>query len=66
MAKEKSKKIPAMARIREMEVGETVQFPAESVTSVRANLSTYAFMLDRKYKTHMNREEHCFDVTRIS
>lgn len=65
---EKSKfwneKLPVATQIRAMEVGDRIAFPMEKVFNIRANLSTYALILRRKYTSHINRKEDVIEVWR--
>lgn len=64
-AKEKNENLPIMTQVRRMEVGEKLSFPIEgNVVSIRANLSTYGFMLNRVYRSHVNREERVIEIKR--
>lgn len=64
MTKEKEEKLPIMTQIRAMEVGDMLTFPEASVASLRANLYVYNLMLNRKYRSHVNRETHRIEVRR--
>lgn len=64
-AKNNNKNLPVMTQIRGMEVGDKLAFPASSITSIRANLYVYSLMLNRTYRSHVNREKRCIEVIRI-
>ena len=49
-----------------MEVGDTCTFPVRRMKSVRAQASELGVILDRQYKTSINRTERTIRVTRIS
>lgn len=65
MTKERAEKMPAMTQIRGMEVGDVLTFPSTSIASIRANLYTYNLMLNRTYRSHVNRETKCIEVRRV-
>lgn len=65
MTKGKAEKMPTMTQIRGMEVGDVLTFPATSIASIRANLYTYNLMLNRTYRSHVNRETKCIEVRRL-
>lgn len=52
--------------LRDMEVGETVDFPASQYGSVRACTSNYGFQWGRKFSVKANREARIVSVTRNS
>ncbi len=51
--------------LRNMGVGQTLEFPAERANSVRAVCSNYGFQWDRKYTTKAVREERKVIVSRV-
>lgn len=65
-AKKWDEKLPVATQIRTMKVGDTLAFPKEKTLNIRANLSTYGLVLNRKYTSHINREGGCVEVTRHS
>lgn len=50
--------------LRKMEVGETLEFPAERANTVRATCSNYGFQWNRQYSTKRVREQRIIIVTR--
>lgn len=66
MTKENEEKLPIMTQIRAMEVGEMLSFSAANLASIRANLYTYGLMLNRTYRSHVNRETRCVEVRRLA
>jgi len=65
ITKKNDENMPIMTQIRAMEVGEMLAFPTANVASIRANLYTYNLMLNRKYRSHVNREKQCIEVRRL-
>lgn len=57
-------KLPVATQIRAMEAGGKIAFPMEKMLSIRANLSTYALILRRKYSSHINRKDDVIEVWR--
>jgi hypothetical protein len=53
-----------LGRLREMAVGDQIEFPAARLTSVKSMCSTFGFQWNRKYSTSTNREKRTFTVTR--
>ena len=47
-----------------MQVGETKSFPAKSLNSVKVMASNKGFMLDRKYRCNIDKENRVVNVTR--
>lgn len=50
--------------LRNMEVGDRFEFPAERSNSVRATCSNYGFQWDRQFSTKQLRQERKILVTR--
>lgn len=48
----------------EMQVGEVKKFPISNLCRVRSGAAAYGAQWERKYSTHICREEHCVEVTR--
>lgn len=51
--------------LRNMQVGDSLEFPAERANSVRATCSNYGFQWDRQFSTKRLREERKVVVTRV-
>lgn len=51
--------------ITALEVGDAVAFPIERLKSVRTQSSELGVILDRKFKTKTNRENHTITVLRV-
>ena len=62
---EEIKEKPKLAILRDMEVGEVRQFPAEDMNSIKAMCSAFGFQWGRRYTTTTNREERTIIFTRI-
>lgn len=58
------KNLSVSSQIKNLEKGGKVAFPISKLTNIRANLSTYGAMLQRKYSSHVNREAQTIEVTR--
>ena len=54
------------SKLHEMEVGESVEFPAEVCTSIQSSASVYGFKWNRKYSTKNDRERRVIIVTRMA
>lgn len=50
--------------LRNMQVGESYEFPAERSNSVRSTCSSYGFQWDRQFSTKNLRQERKIRVTR--
>ena len=57
---------PILAQLREMEIGETLFFPAEKRGSVKAMCSEYGFEWNKTFRTSINRQERTISVTRTA
>lgn len=52
--------------LKDMAVGQSLDFPAEIAASVRSTASNYGFQWNRTYTTKANREQRIVTVTRIN
>ena len=59
------KEKPKLAILRDMEVGEMRQFPAEDMNSIKSMCSSFGFQWGKRFATTTNREERTIIVTRI-
>lgn len=66
MTKEKSKKKPIAPTLDGLAVGEMAQFPLHRLNAVKNTCSIKQLTDGLKFSTHMNRETHMLEVTRIS
>ena len=57
-------KISMSKELDRMQVGETKSFPAKSLNSVKVMASNKGFMLDRKYRCNIDKENRVVNVTR--
>lgn len=64
MSKFWDEKLPVATQIRTMEAGECLSFPMSKLLNIRANLCSYGLTLNRRYRSHVNREDNCIEVTR--
>ncbi len=62
---EEIKEKPKLTILREMEVGEVRQFPAEEMNSIKSMCSAFGFQWGKRFATTTNREERTISVTRI-
>lgn len=60
------KRIEIVDTLRNMAVGDSVEFPASRNNSVRATASNYGFQWGRQYSTKALRDERKVIVTRIA
>lgn len=56
--------MPIRRVMREMEIGDGIQFPILKMSVVRSTASILGVELDRKYKVVLNREDRVVNVTR--
>lgn len=61
-----AKKKTITGELRELEIGQCAEFPAELCTSLRSMASALGFSMNRTYKTEADRERRLIVVTRIS
>lgn len=58
-------KKPIRATLREMEVGDCVEFPKSRTSVIRSTTSTLGLEMDRKYSSRFCRETMTINVIRI-
>lgn len=61
----KEEKLPILPRLREMKVGEKIDFPIKQLNSVKNSCSNIGLLYERKYKTTVCRKDQSVVVTRI-
>ena len=59
-------KKPILAQLREMKVGDTLNFPAEKRGSVKTMCSEFGFQWNKTFSTSINRQEKTITVTRTA
>lgn len=55
-----------VAQLRDLEVGQTLTFPADRVNSLRATASNYGFQWGRTFTTRRNREARTVTIERVA
>lgn len=55
---------PILAALRELEVGDSITYPAGRNSYISSLCSRFGFEWNRKFATRTNREEHTVTVTR--
>ena len=58
-------KKPALATLRDLEVGESCSFPAERASYIKSISSQFGFEWGRKFATRNNRENRTITVLRV-
>ena len=66
MTKKKGKNLPISATLDALAVGEMAQFPLHQLNSVKNTGRIKQLTHETVFTTHMNRESHMLEVTRIS
>lgn len=61
----KEESLPILPRLREMKVGEKIDFPIKQLNSVKNSCSNIGLLYERKYKTTVCRKDQSVVVTRI-
>ena len=61
-----AKKKTITGELRELEIGQFAEFPAEQSTSLRSISSMLGFSMNRIYKTESDRERRVIVVTRTA
>lgn len=56
--------VKVLPTIRNMEIGDSISFPAERYSTVRTAMSNLSFMLDRKYVSRRDLENRLVVVER--
>lgn len=64
VTKKYDENLPCLTQVRMLEKGERIAFPMRMLINIRANLAPYGLMLNRKYVSHINREDNTIEVTR--
>lgn len=59
-------KKPIRATLRDMKIGDIVNFPKSRTSVVRSSASSASLELDRKYESRLNRETGMITVTRTA
>lgn len=59
------KNVSLRQTLKEMEVGESAEFPISKVSTMRAIASTMGLELERKYSSRCDKERRIITVTRI-
>ncbi len=57
---------PVLTALRELEIGQSVTYPAERSSYVKSACSQFGFEWGKKFTTANNREERTITVTRIA
>ncbi len=52
-------------RLKEMQIGETINFPIRRFGSVKNSCSCIGLQYGRKFTTHLDRKKEIIEVTRI-
>lgn len=65
MEKKEAEKLPIHPTLRAMNVGDVVMFSLTQLNGVRSSAVTIGTMLNKKFKTHVNRTDNVLEVTRI-
>lgn len=65
MKKETIEKLPIHPTLRAMNVGDVVKFSLTQLAGVRSSAVTIGTMYDKKFSTHVNRDDKVLEVTRI-
>lgn len=66
MQKEMTKKLPVHPTLKAMAVGEKKAWPLIQVNAVRSSAQTLGLMFNKKWVTHVNRDEGVIEATRVS
>lgn len=59
------KKAPIWPRLRDMAVGEHIDFPIQRMNSVKNACSSYGIIYNRQFRTKIEKERQIILVTRI-
>ena len=65
MEKKEAEQLPIHPTLRAMNVGDVVMFSLTQLNGVRSSAVTIGTMLNKKFKTHVNRTDNVLEVTRI-
>ncbi|RGW39850.1 hypothetical protein DWV76_15130 [Segatella copri] len=57
-------KLPLRPLIRELALGQTIDFPIKRMLSVKSSCTDLGAIYSRKFKTKINREKEIITVTR--
>ncbi len=57
---------PVLTALRELEIGESVTYPAERTSYLRSACTQFGFEWGKKFTTTTNREENTITATRIA
>ena len=57
---------PVLTTLRELEIGESVTYPAERTSYLRSACTQFGFEWGKKFTTTTNREENTITATRIA
>lgn len=57
---------PILTVLRELEIGETVTYPAERTSYLRSACVAFGLEWGKKFKTKINREERTVSATRTA
>lgn len=66
MSNEKVTEKPILTALREMEIGESVTYPAERGSYLKSACSQYGFEWGKKFTTSNNRDNRTVSATRIA
>lgn len=66
MQNESVKKLPVHPTLKAMEIGEVKSWPLIQTNAVRSSAQTLGLMYNKKWKTHVNRENNTIEATRVS
>ncbi len=61
----KKESLPILPRLREMKVGDEIDFPIKQLNSVKNSCSNIGMIYERKYKTSVHRKDQSVIVKRI-
>lgn len=57
---------PVLTALRELEIGESVTYPAERSSYLRSACTQFGFEWGKKFTTSQNRKENTITATRIA
>lgn len=66
MSNEKSTDRPILTALRELEIGESVTYPAERSSYLKSACSQFGFEWGKKFTTSNNRENRTITATRTA